>query len=63
MNPAGIAPSMRGCSLATCAQVVQLYVRVGRSAVDASLSADLTLVGPVFELVDRRDYLTASSVE
>ena len=40
---------------------VRLFV--GRSAVDASLSADIALVGPVFELVERRDYLTASTVE
>jgi beta-glucosidase len=40
---------------------VRLFV--GRSAVDASLVADIALVGPVVELVERRDYLTASSVE
>ena len=36
---------------------------VGRSSVDASLAADIALVGPVVELVERRNYLTASTVE
>jgi beta-glucosidase len=40
---------------------VRLFV--GRSAVDASLAADIALVGPVVELVERRDYLTPSTVE
>ena len=31
--------------------------------VDGSLAADIALVGPVVELVERRDYLTASTVE
>ncbi len=40
---------------------VRLFV--GRSAVDSGLAADIALVGPVVELVERRDYLTVSSVE
>jgi beta-glucosidase len=40
---------------------VRLFI--GRSAVDATLAADLALVGPIVELVDRRDYVTPSSVE
>ena len=40
---------------------VRLFV--GRSAVDASLAADIALVGPVVELVERHDYVTASTVE
>jgi beta-glucosidase len=35
---------------------------VGRSAVDLALSAEVALVGPTVELVDRRDYLTVSTV-
>ncbi len=36
---------------------------VGRSSVDLPLSAELALVGPTVELVDRHDYVTATSVE
>jgi beta-glucosidase len=35
---------------------------VGRSAVDESLTAQVTLVGPVTELVDRHSYFTESAV-
>ena len=40
---------------------VRLFV--GRSAADTPLTADLTLVGPVFELVDRRHYITPSTID
>jgi beta-glucosidase len=40
---------------------VRLFV--GRSAADVPLVADVALVGPPLELVDRRDYVTESSVE
>ena len=40
---------------------VRLFV--GRSSVDATLTAEIALVGPVVELVDRRDYVTVTSVE
>ena len=36
---------------------------VGRSATDLPLVADVALVGPVVELVDRREYVTRSAVE
>ena len=36
---------------------------VGRSSADLPLSAELALVGPTVELVDRHDYVTATSVE
>ena len=40
---------------------VRLFV--GRSAADLPLVADVDLVGPVVELVDRRDYVTPSTIE
>jgi beta-glucosidase len=40
---------------------VRLFV--GRSAADLPLVADIALVGPVFELVDRHDYVTPSEIE
>jgi beta-glucosidase len=36
---------------------------VGRSAVELPVSAEIALVGPVAELVDRHHYVTATSVE
>jgi beta-glucosidase len=36
---------------------------VGRSSVELPLTAEIALVGPTIELVGRRDYLTAASVE
>jgi beta-xylosidase len=36
---------------------------VGRSAAETPLVAEVALVGPTVELVDRRDYVTASTVE
>jgi len=36
-------------------------VRVGRSVGDLPLTTTLTLVGPIHELVDRREYVTATS--
>jgi hypothetical protein len=41
--------------------LVRLFV--GRSSVDLPLTAELALVGPTMELVERHDYLTATSVE
>jgi beta-glucosidase len=41
--------------------LVRLFV--GRSSVDLPLTAELALVGPTVELVERHDYLTATSVE
>jgi beta-glucosidase len=38
-------------------------VHVGRSSVDLPLSAELTLVGPVVEIVERHHYVTEVSVE
>ena len=38
-------------------------VRVGRSSVDLPLAAELTLVGPVVELVERRAYVTSATIE
>ena len=38
-------------------------VRVGRSSADLPLSAELTLVGPVVELWERREYVTETSLE
>jgi beta-glucosidase len=38
-------------------------VHVGRSSADLPLSADLTLVGPVVELVDRNEYITTVTVD
>jgi beta-glucosidase len=35
----------------------------GRSSADLPLVADVALVGPVVELVDRRDYVTPTSIE
>ena len=46
---------------ANSASTVREYPEV--TAVDASLTADIALVGPAVELVERRDYLTASTVE
>jgi beta-glucosidase len=40
-----------------------IRILVGRSSTDLPLSAELVLVGPTVELVDRRDYVTATSVE
>jgi len=40
-----------------------IRILVGRSSADLPLSAELVLVGPTVELVDRRDYVTATSVE
>ncbi|HEX5012691.1 MAG TPA: glycoside hydrolase family 3 N-terminal domain-containing protein [Candidatus Limnocylindrales bacterium] len=40
---------------------VRLFV--GRSAADLPLVADVALVGPVVELVERRDYITPSEIE
>ena len=36
---------------------------VGRSSVDLPLTAEVALVGPTIELVERHDYLTVTSVE
>jgi beta-glucosidase len=38
-------------------------ILVGRSSADLPLSAEVALVGPTVELVDRRDYVTATRVE
>jgi beta-glucosidase len=38
-------------------------IMVGRSSADLPLSAELALVGPTVELVDRHDYVTPSTVE
>jgi hypothetical protein len=38
-------------------------ILVGRSSADLPLSAEVALVGPTAELVDRRDYVTATTVE
>jgi beta-glucosidase len=38
-------------------------ILVGRSSADLPLSAEVALVGPTVELVDRRDYVTATTVE
>jgi beta-glucosidase len=43
------------------AGLVRLYV--GRSAVDTPLTAEVALVGPTVELLERHDYLTATAVE
>ena len=40
---------------------VRLFV--GRSSDDLALSAEVALVGPVVELTDRHDYLTATTIE
>ena len=40
-----------------------IRIFVGRSSADLPLSAELALVGPTVELVDRHDYVTATSVE
>ena len=40
-----------------------IRVFVGRSSDDLPLSADLALVGPVVELVERHHYLTGTTVE
>ena len=40
---------------------VRLFV--GRSSQDTPLDAEIALVGPVVELIDRHDYVTGSSVE
>ena len=40
---------------------VRLFV--GRSSVDLPLSAEIALVGSVFEVVDRRGYLTVTTIE
>jgi beta-glucosidase len=40
-----------------------IRVHVGRSSADLPLSAELTLVGPVVELVDRHDYITGVTVD
>ena len=41
----------------------RVSVQVGRSSTDLPLTAVLTLVGPVVELVERRDYLTRTAIE
>jgi beta-glucosidase len=38
-------------------------VHVGRSSIDMPLTAELTLVGPVVELVERHQYVTATTIE
>jgi beta-glucosidase len=38
-------------------------ILIGRSSADLPLSAEVALVGPTVELVDRRDYVTATTVE
>jgi hypothetical protein len=38
-------------------------VLVGRSSVDLPLAADLALVGPVVELVERHHYVTGATIE
>ncbi|MFL5769697.1 MAG: glycoside hydrolase family 3 N-terminal domain-containing protein [Chloroflexota bacterium] len=40
-----------------------IRILVGRSSVELPLSGELALVGPTFELVDRRVYVTPTSVE
>ena len=40
-----------------------IRVHVGRSSVDLPLSAELSLVGPVVELVERRHYVTEVTVD
>jgi beta-glucosidase len=40
-----------------------IRVLVGRSSVDLALTAELALVGPVVELVERHHYLTGTTVE
>jgi beta-glucosidase len=41
----------------------RVSVQVGRSSTDLPLTAVLTLVGPVVDLVERHDYLTRTAVE
>lgn len=38
-------------------------IHVGRSAADLPLRAELTLVGPVLELIERHEYVTATELE
>ena len=40
-----------------------IRLSVGRSSVDLPLSAEVVLVGPTVELVERHDYLTATTIE
>jgi beta-glucosidase len=40
-----------------------ITIFVGRSSADLPLSAEVALVGPTVEIVERHDYLTATSVE
>jgi beta-glucosidase len=40
-----------------------ITIRVGRSSVDLPLAAEVALVGPTVEIVERHDYLTVTTVE
>jgi beta-glucosidase len=51
-----------GADLRRVVEPGTMTLSVGTSSVDRPLSSTITLVGPVVELVDRRDYLTAVSV-
>ncbi|HET9522328.1 MAG TPA: glycoside hydrolase family 3 N-terminal domain-containing protein [Candidatus Limnocylindrales bacterium] len=52
-----------GADLRRVVEPGRVSVQVGRSSVDLPLTAELLLRGPVVELVERRHYLTESTVE
>ena len=52
-----------GADLRRVVEPGRVSVQVGTSSVDLPLTADLLLRGPVVELVERRHYLTTSTIE
>jgi beta-glucosidase len=52
-----------GADLRRVVEPGRVSVQVGRSSADLPLTAELLLRGPVVELVERRHYLTRSTVE
>jgi beta-glucosidase len=52
-----------GADLRRVVEPGRVSVQVGRSSADLPLTAELLLRGPVVELVERRHYLTTSTVE
>ena len=52
-----------GADLRRVVEPGRISVQVGTSSTDLPLAAQLELRGPVVELVDRRDFLTATTVE
>jgi beta-glucosidase len=52
-----------GADLHRVVEPGRVSVQVGRSSVDLALTAQLLLRGPVVELVERRHYLTTSTIE